>query len=158
MTSLASLPPELFVCILDYIPSINLQQTTISLLRIFSYGRIPNWRRYLFYHIHLKSANNVRMLSVRMLSKHLQRSSGDAEFIKKFSFATWTSWTADAKTAIDVVLMIPESMHRHGFCTRSLEAPLSQAHAELVLPFSPISTLVSFTTPHCAVPVLTRCL
>src|SRR6266702_1090811 len=100
MTSLTSLPPELFACILDYIPSIDLQQTTISLLRIFSYDRIPNWRRYLFYHIHLKSADNVRMLG-----KHLQRTSGDAEFIKKFSLA---AWTADADAAIEIVLMIPK--------------------------------------------------
>ena len=99
-TSLTSLPPELFACILDCVPSIDLQQTTSSLLRIFPYGFIPNWRHYLFYHIHLKSANNVRMLG-----KHLQRAAGDADFIKKLSLATWT---VDADAAINVVLMIPK--------------------------------------------------
>lgn len=100
MTSLTSLPPELFACILDCVPSIDLQQTTISLLRISSHGLIPNWRRYLFYHIHLKSENKVRALS-----EHLQETPGDADFIKKFSLATWS---ADANAAINVILMIPE--------------------------------------------------
>ncbi|KAH9057343.1 hypothetical protein EDB87DRAFT_1632065 [Lactarius vividus] len=100
MTGLTSLPPELFACILDCVPSIDLQQTTISLLRILSYGRIPNWHRYLFHHIHLKSSDNVRTLG-----EHLQRTPGDAELIKKFSLATWT---ADADAAINVVLMIPD--------------------------------------------------
>ncbi|KAH9018250.1 hypothetical protein EDB85DRAFT_1897246 [Lactarius pseudohatsudake] len=101
MTGLTSLPPELFACILDCVPSIDLQQTTISLLRILSYGRIPNWRRYLFYHIHLKSSDNVWTLD-----NHLQRTPGDADFIKKFTLATWT---VDADAAINVVLMIPEA-------------------------------------------------
>ncbi|KAH9035832.1 hypothetical protein EDB84DRAFT_1577900 [Lactarius hengduanensis] len=101
MTGLTSLPPELFACILDCVPSIDLQQTTISLLRILSYSRIPNWRRYLFYHIHLKSSDNVWTLD-----NHLQRTPGDADFIKKFSLATWT---VDADAAINVVLMIPEA-------------------------------------------------
>ncbi len=99
-TSLTSLPPELFACILDWVPSIDLQQTTSSLLRIFPYGLIPNWRRYLFCHIHLKRAHNVGTLC-----KHLQRTPGDADFIKKFSLATWT---VDADAAINVVLMIPK--------------------------------------------------
>ncbi|KAH8983050.1 hypothetical protein EDB86DRAFT_3085690 [Lactarius hatsudake] len=101
MTGLTSLPPELVGCILDCVPSVDLQQTTISLLRILSYGRIPNWRRYLFYHIHLKS-----LVNVWMLDNHLQRTPGDADFIKKFSLATWT---ADADAAINVVLKIPEA-------------------------------------------------
>ncbi|KAH8978667.1 hypothetical protein EDB92DRAFT_2095699 [Lactarius akahatsu] len=100
MAGLTSLPPELFACILDCVPSIDLQQTTISLLRILSYGRIPNWRRYLFYHIHLKSSDNVLTLG-----EHLQRTPGDANFIKKFSLATRT---ANADVAINVILMIPE--------------------------------------------------
>ncbi|KAH9051321.1 hypothetical protein EDB83DRAFT_2626593, partial [Lactarius deliciosus] len=100
MTGLRSLPPELVGCILDCVPSLDLQQTTISLLRIISYGRIPNWRRYLFYHIHLKSSDGVRMLGY-----HLERTPGDADFIKKFSLATWT---ADADASINVILMIPE--------------------------------------------------
>ncbi|KAH9051315.1 hypothetical protein EDB83DRAFT_2293892 [Lactarius deliciosus] len=100
MTGLTSLPPELFACILDCVPSIDLQQTTISLLRILSYGRIPNWRRYLFYHIHLKSSVNVWTLG-----DHLERTPGDAGFIKKFTLATWI---ADADAVINVVLMMPE--------------------------------------------------
>ena len=99
-TNLTSLPPELFAYILDYVPSIDLQQTTISLLHIFSYGLIPNWRRYLFNHVHLKSAS-----SILALGKHLQNVSGDAGFIKKFSLATWT---VDADATVNVVLMIPE--------------------------------------------------
>ncbi|KAH9178551.1 hypothetical protein EDB89DRAFT_955077 [Lactarius sanguifluus] len=38
-----------------------------------------------------------------MLGKHLQRNPGDADFIKKFSLATWT---VDADAAINVILMI----------------------------------------------------
>jgi hypothetical protein len=98
MTSLASLPPELFACILDDVPSIYLQRTTISLLRIFSYDRIPIWRRYLFYHIHLKYTD-----SIRMFAKHLQTTPSDADFIKKLSLTV----RRDA-SAIDLVLMIPK--------------------------------------------------
>lgn len=100
MSSLASLPAELFACILDCVPSINLQQTTISLLRIFSYGRIPNWRHYLFYHIHLTRTRNIQMLD-----QHLQRIPSDAELIKKFSLGPGIM---DAKATINVVLMIPK--------------------------------------------------
>lgn len=97
MSRLASLPPELFALILDCIPSIYLQQTTISLLRIFSYGRIPNWRRYLFYHIHLKWRDKIRMLD-----GHLQRTPSDADFIKKISL------DFGSPDVINVVLMIPK--------------------------------------------------
>ncbi|KAH9163055.1 hypothetical protein EDB89DRAFT_590977 [Lactarius sanguifluus] len=88
------------VDILDCVPSIDLQQMTISLLCILSYGRILNRRRYIFYHIHLKSLD-----SVQTLGDHPERTPGDADFIKKSSLATWT---ADADAAINVVLMIPE--------------------------------------------------
>ncbi|KAH9013223.1 hypothetical protein EDB85DRAFT_1899847 [Lactarius pseudohatsudake] len=43
--------------------------------------------------------------SVWTLGYHLQRTPGDADFIKKFSLATWIT---DADAAINVVLMIPD--------------------------------------------------
>jgi hypothetical protein len=39
-------------------------------------------------------------------------------------------------------------IYRYGSRTRALEAPLSRAHAELAIPFSSVSSKVSFTTPH----------
>ncbi|KAH9081497.1 hypothetical protein EDB83DRAFT_2547427 [Lactarius deliciosus] len=140
------LSAQLFACVLDcqWIPSIDLQQATSSLLRFFPYGFIPDWRRYLFYHIHLKSANNVWMLS-----KHLRRIPGDADFVKKFSLATWT---VDADAAINVILMIPKLewlSHWHKFRTRAIEARLSRANAKIALPFSPVSTLRAVTIFSC---------
>ncbi|KAI0003837.1 hypothetical protein BJV74DRAFT_489150 [Russula compacta] len=99
MASLTSLPPELIACILDFIPSIDLQQTTISLLRILSYAFVGNWRHFLFYHVHLKSPE-----SVVKLFEHLRRVPSDATLVQKFSLATWT---ADAEVAVNLILALP---------------------------------------------------
>src|SRR5580692_4714335 len=99
MASLTSLPPELIACILDFVPSIDLQQTTISLLHILSYAFVPNWRRSLFYHVHLKSPK-----SVIKLFEHLQRIPSDATLVQKFSLATWI---VDAEVAVNLILTLP---------------------------------------------------
>ncbi|KAH8984102.1 hypothetical protein EDB92DRAFT_2117216 [Lactarius akahatsu] len=92
-------------------------------------------------HYHLKSSDNVRTSG-----DHLQRTPGVAE---KFYLATWT---ADADASINVVLMVPEAEWL-SLCIDINFTPdrlrrLFHKHAELALSFSPISSLVSFTTPH----------
>jgi hypothetical protein len=103
MPTLKLLPPELLACILDLIPSIHLQQTTISLLRILSYDSIPSWRKYLFYHVHLKSSK-----SVLQLYEHLRRVPGDAAFVRKFSLAVWSVDANASIHAVKTILMLPE--------------------------------------------------
>ena len=98
MASLTSLPPELIACILDFIPSIDLQQTTISLLPCLSYAFVPICRHFLFYHVHLKSPE-----SVDKLFEHLQQIPSDATLVQKFSLATWT---VDSRIAVDLILML----------------------------------------------------
>lgn len=99
-TGLTTLAPELIGCILDFVPSIDLQQTTISLLCVLSYSSVPNWRHYLFYHVHLRTPEGVSKLV-----RHLKRTPGDAAYVQKFSLA---SWTVDAKVATDAILMLPK--------------------------------------------------
>ncbi|KAI0003836.1 hypothetical protein BJV74DRAFT_985566 [Russula compacta] len=99
MASLASLPPELIACILDFVPSIDLQQTVISLIHVLSYAFVPNWHHYLFYHVHSKTAE-----SVIKLFEHFQRVPADATLVQKYSL---TTWAVDANVAVDVILMLP---------------------------------------------------
>jgi len=99
-TGLPTLAPELIACILDFVPSIDLQQTTISLICVLSYSSVPNWRHYLFYHVHLRTPDGVSKLV-----RHFKRSPGDAAYVQKFSLA---SWTVDAKLATEAILMLPK--------------------------------------------------
>ena len=99
MANLTSLPPELILCILAFVPSIDLQQTTIPLLHILSYPFVPDWCRSPFYNVHFKSHE-----SVIKLFEHLQRIPSDATLVQKFSLATWT---LDANVAVDLILMLP---------------------------------------------------
>ncbi|KAH8983044.1 hypothetical protein EDB86DRAFT_3085686 [Lactarius hatsudake] len=79
--AIASLPP-------------SLQSWLVASLTV-SHPSIYNKRQSLF------SSSN----SVRALGYNLERTPGDADFIKKFSLATWIT---DADAAVNVVLMIPE--------------------------------------------------
>jgi hypothetical protein len=97
---LTTLAPELIACILDFVPSIDLQRTTISLLCVLSYSSVPNWRHYLLCHVHLRTPEGISKFV-----QHLKRVPGDATFVRKISLA---SWTVDAKLATDAILMLPE--------------------------------------------------
>ncbi len=99
-TGLTSLAPELIACILDFVPSVDLQKTTISLLCVLSYSSVPNWRHYLFYHVHLKTPEGIAKLV-----QHLKRNPSDAAFVQKFSMA---SWTVEAKIATQAIRMLPK--------------------------------------------------
>jgi hypothetical protein len=102
MPTLKSLPIELLICILDFIPSVDLQQTTISLIHIHSHKSISSWRSYLFHHVHLKRAK-----SVPQLYEHLKRAPGDAIFIRKFSLAVWSDDVNLSVHAVQVIAMLP---------------------------------------------------
>ena len=99
-TGLTSLAPELIACILDFVPSIDLQKTTFSLLCVLSYSSVPNWRHYLFYHVHLKTPEGISKLV-----GHLKRNPSDAAFVQKFSMV---SWTVEAKIATQAIRMLPK--------------------------------------------------
>jgi len=98
--NLTSLAPELIACILDVVPSTDLQRTTLSLLCVLSYSSVPNWRHYLFYHVQLRTPEGVSKLI-----ESFKRDSGNAAFVQKLTLA---SWTVDAKVATEAILMLPK--------------------------------------------------
>jgi hypothetical protein len=99
-TNLTSLAPELIACILDVVPTIDLQRTTLSLLCVLSYSSVPNWRHYLFYHVQLRTPNGVSKLI-----ENLKREPENVSFVQKLTLA---SWTVDAKVATEAILMLPK--------------------------------------------------
>ena len=99
-TNLTSLAPELIACILDVVPSTDLQRTTLSLLCVLSYSSVPNWRHYLFCHVQLRTPEGVSKLI-----ENFKRDPGNAAFVQKLTLA---SWTVDAKVATEAILMLPK--------------------------------------------------
>lgn len=96
--SFETLPPELYSAILDLFPPTDLQRTTLSLLKALPKSPIPE--HYLFSRIHLKRAEQVVQLNLR-----LRKARANAEWVKDFSLETWT---VDADVAVNLIHLLPQ--------------------------------------------------
>ncbi|KAI0053467.1 hypothetical protein FA95DRAFT_1552521 [Auriscalpium vulgare] len=98
MGRLQDLPAELFEVILNYVPTIDLQQATIALTRALPTRHIA--QSHLFHHVNLKHPEQIDLLrrDLRAFPEH-------AQLIRKFSL---NMWTVDPDVALNFVRTLPK--------------------------------------------------
>lgn len=133
LTTISTLPPELYSSILDFVPAEALQRTTYAFICALASSSIP--RNHLYTYIRLSYPEQVVKLYLHLA--HRDRSSSDEDKIPLASGTRGLSletWNVDADVFINLVRLLPnlESLSLRigpsNFSPEHLEELFSPAH------------------------------
>lgn len=135
LTTILTLPPELYSRILDFVPAEALQRTTYALIRVCALASFSIPRHHLYTYIRIVYPEQAVKLYLHLA--HRDRSSSDEDKIPQASGTRGLSletWNVDADVFINLVRLLPnlESLSiRIGpsnFSPEHLEELFSPAH------------------------------
>lgn len=96
VSTIESLPSELYIAILSYIPPKELQRTVLSLTRAAPRSPIPAY--LIFEYVRLTHGDQAFQLY-----RHLRKSPEDADRVRHF---TLECWTVDADVVVNLIALL----------------------------------------------------